>query len=237
MHRPDRVISTSSPVATAPGHRRRFDPSLYLIADPRATAERPIDAVVAAAVAGGATLVQLRDKLGTTREQLESARRLRALLRPLGIPLIINDRVDIALAVDADGVHVGQDDMPADLARRLIGPERILGLTLRTEAQARAVDAAIVDYAGVGPVRATTTKADALAPRGVAGFAEFRRLVPIPTVAIGGIVPDLAGPLLRAGADGIAVAAAIAGAPDSGAAARHFAQAIAEARSLRTGSG
>jgi thiamine-phosphate pyrophosphorylase len=146
-------------------------------------AGRPFEAVVAAAVAGGATLVQLRDKRGTTREQLQAARRLQALLGPLGIPLIINDRVDIALAVDADGVHVGQDDMPAEEARRLIGPERILGLTLQTEAQARALNAATVDYAGVGPIRATTTKADALAPRDVAGFAEFRRLVPVPTVA------------------------------------------------------
>jgi thiamine-phosphate pyrophosphorylase len=201
-----------------------------LIADPRTTAGRPFDAVVAAAVAGGATLVQLRDKLGTTREQIEAARRLQALLGPLGIPLIINDRVDIALAVDADGVHVGQDDMPADHARRLIGPERILGLTLREELQARAVDPAVVDYAGVGPIRATTTKADALEPRGVAGFADFRRLVAVPTVAIGGIVPELAGALLRAGADGIAVAAAIAGAPDPAAVARCFAQSIAEAR-------
>jgi len=198
-------------------------------------AGRPFEAVVAAAVAGGATMVQLRDKRGTTREQLQAARRLQALLGPLDIPLIINDRVDIALAVDADGVHVGQDDMPAEEARRLIGPERILGLTLRTEAQARVLDAATVDYAGVGPIRPTTTKADALAPRDVAGFAEFRRLVPVPTVAIGGIVPDLAGPLLRAGADGIAVAAAIAGAADPAAAARCFAQSIAQARSPGTG--
>src|SRR5258708_7540223 len=129
------ISSSSCRGAAAASARRRFDPSLYLIADagliadPGATAGRSIDAVVAAAIAGGVTLVQLRDKLGTTREQLESARRLQDLLRPLGIPLIINDRVDVALAVDADGVHVGQDDMPAELARRLIGPKRILGLT------------------------------------------------------------------------------------------------------------
>src|SRR5690242_308712 len=211
--------------------RQRFDPSLYLIADPTATAGRPLDDVIAAAVAGGVTLVQLRDKLATTRDLLERALRLKALLRPHGVPLIVNDRIDVMLAAGADGVHVGHEDMPAELARRLIGPDRILGVTLREEGQARAADPAIADYAGVGPVRATTTKVNALAPRGVEGFAAFRRLVPLRTVAIGGIVPALAGPLLAAGADGIAVAAAIAGAPDPAAAARRFAAAIAVARS------
>ena len=210
--------------------RSRFDPSLYLIADPTATGGRPLEEVVAAAVAGGVTLVQLRDKLATTRDFLERALRLKALLRPHGVPLIVNDRIDVMLAAEADGVHVGHEDMPVDLARRLIGPERILGVTLREEGQARAADPAIADYAGVGPVRATMTKANALAPRGVEGFAAFRRFVPLRTVAIGGIVPALAAPLLAAGADGIAVAAAIAGAPDPAAAARRFAAAIAEAR-------
>jgi thiamine-phosphate pyrophosphorylase len=218
------IATSSSPV------RHRFDPSLYLIADPTAAGGRPLEAVVAAAVAGGVTLVQLRCKLGTTRGLLERAQRLKALLRPCGVPLIVNDRIDVMLAAEADGAHIGHEDMPADLARRLIGPDRILGVTLRQEDQARAVDPAVVDYAGVGPIRATTTKADALAPRGVEGFADFRRLVPVRTVAIGGIVPSLAAPLLAAGADGIAVAAAIAGAPDPAAAARRFAGAIAEAR-------
>lgn len=211
--------------------RHRFDPSLYLIADPTATGGRPLDEVVAAAVTGGVTLVQLRDKLATTRDLLERALRLKALLRPHGVPLIVNDRIDVMLAAEADGVHVGHEDMPAELARRLIGSGRILGVTLREESQARAADPAIADYAGVGPVRVTTTKANALAPRGVEGFAAFRCFVPLRTVAIGGIVPSLVAPLLAAGADGIAVAAAIAGAPDPAAAARRFAAAIAEARS------
>jgi thiamine-phosphate pyrophosphorylase len=210
--------------------RQRFDPSLYLIADPTATAGRPLEAVVAAAVAGGATLVQLRDKQAGTRQLLDAARRLLAILRPRGIPLIVNDRVDVALAVEAEGVHVGQEDMPAEIARRLIGPDRILGLTLRENSQARAVDVGIVDYAGAGPIQATATKRDAAAPRGVAGFAAFRRLVPVPTVAIGGVTVALAGPLLQAGADGLAVAAAIAAAPDPQAAAATFARAIAAAR-------
>jgi thiamine-phosphate pyrophosphorylase len=210
--------------------RQRFDPSLYLIADPAATAGRPLDAVVGAAVAGGVTLVQLRDKQAGTRELLDAARRLLAILKPRGIPLIVNDRIDVVLAAEADGVHVGQDDMPAEIARRLIGPDRILGLTLREDGQARAVDAAIVDYAGAGPIQATTTKHDAAAPRGVAGFATFRRLVPVPTVAIGGITAELAGPLLQAGADGLAVAAAIAAAPDPEGAAAAFVRAIAGVR-------
>lgn len=186
--------------------------------------------MVAAALAGGVTLVQLRDKLGTTRVLLDRARRLKALLQPRGVPLIVDDRIDVMLAAEADGVHLGHEDMPADLARRLIGPDRILGVTLRDEGQARGADPAIADYAGVGPIRATTTKANALAPRGVEGFAAFRRFVALRTVAVGGIVPSLAAPLLAAGADGIAVAAAIAGAPDPAAAARRFAGAIAEAR-------
>jgi thiamine-phosphate pyrophosphorylase len=220
----------SSGPATSASVRHRFDPSLYLIADPTATGGRPLDEVVAAAVAGGVTLVQLRDKLATTRALLAAAQRLKELLRPHGVPLIVNDRIDVMLAAEADGVHLGHEDMPADLARRLIGPDRILGVTLRREDQARAADPAIADYAGVGPIRATMTKADALAPRGVEGFAAFRRLVPVRTVAIGGIIPSLVVPLLAAKADGIAVAAAIAGAPDPAAAARRFAGAIAAAR-------
>jgi thiamine-phosphate pyrophosphorylase len=210
--------------------RQRFDPSLYLIADPSATAGRPLETVVAAAVAGGVTLVQLRHKQGSTRELLDAARGLHAILEPRGIPLIVNDRIDVALAVEAEGVHVGQEDLPAEIARRLIGPNRILGLTLREDGQALAVDAGVIDYAGAGPIQATTTKQDAAPPRGVAGFAGFRRLVQVPTVAIGGVTVALAGPLLQAGADGLAVAAAILAAPDPEAAAADFARAIAAAR-------
>jgi len=209
--------------------RKRFDPSLYLIADPMATGGRALEAVIAAAVAGGVTLVQLRDKQASTRDLLEAARRLKAILAPRGIPLIVNDRIDVALAAEAEGVHVGQEDMPAEIARRLIGPDRILGLTLREESQAHAVDPAIVDYAGVGPIQATATKRDAAAPRGVAGFAAFRRHVPVPTVAIGGVTVALAAALRQAGADGLAVAAAIGAAPDPEAAAQAFTAAVAAA--------
>jgi thiamine-phosphate pyrophosphorylase len=209
---------------------RRFDLSLYLIADPSVTGGRALDAVVAAAAKGGVTLVQLRDKHATTRQLIDSASRLLAVLRPHAIPLIINDRVDVALAANADGVHVGDEDMPAAEARRLIGPDRILGVTLRTTAQTRAVDREVVDYGGVGPIRASTTKANTAAPRGVDGFAAFRKLVPVPTVAIGGITADLAASLVTGGADGLAIAAGICTAADPAAAAREYVAAIAAAR-------
>lgn len=210
--------------------RRPFDLSLYLIADPAITGAERLPAVVAAAVAGGVTLVQLRAKQATTREMLGLAGRLKAVLDATGVPLIVNDRLDIALAVGAAGLHVGQDDLPAAEARRLLGPEAILGVTARTVAEARAADPALADYLGTGPIRASATKLDTAPPKGVEGFAAARREMPFPVVAIGGIDAGLAGPLIAAGADGLAVGAAICAAADPRAAAAAFATGIAAAR-------
>jgi thiamine-phosphate pyrophosphorylase len=211
--------------------RRRFDLSLYLIADPAITGEARLPDIVAAAVAGGVTLVQLRVKQATTRAFLALAGRLQAVLDAADVPLIVNDRLDIALAVGAAGVHLGQDDLPAVEARRLLGPRAIVGVTARTIAEARAADPTVADYLGTGPIRATATKSDTAPPKGVEGFRAVRREMPFPVVAIGGIDASLARPLVEAGADGVAVAAAICAAPDPRAAAAEIAAQVAAARS------
>lgn len=207
-----------------------LDLTLYLVTDPRLVAARGLLATVESAVKGGATIVQLRDPDGHGRALVEQARALKALLAPLGIPLIINDRVDVAVAAAADGVHLGQDDMaPAD-ARGLLGPGRILGLSVGNPLEYAASDLGVVDYLGVGPVKATGTKADAGAAIGTAGVAAVRALTRLPMVGIGGIDAGLAAEVVRAGADGVAVVSAICAAPDPEAAARALRQAIAAAR-------
>lgn len=214
-----------------PRWRHRFDLSVYLVVDPGMAAKTGLCATVAAAVAGGATMVQLRCKDAQLRDFLESARRLKEALRPLQVPLIVNDRLDVALAVGADGLHVGQDDMPVADARRLMGPDAIIGLSVRTLAQAREADAGIVDYVGIGPAYATMTKSDAARPLGPDGFRAVREAVALPAVAIGGIDATNAAPLIRAGADGVAVVSAICAAANPEAAARALAESVALARS------
>lgn len=210
---------------------RPFDLSLYLVTDPRLTAQRGLLETVRAAVAGGVTFVQLRDPDAKGRALAEQARALIALLRPLGIPLIINDRVDVAVAVDADGVHLGQDDLAPGEARAMLGPERILGLSVGTTTELAASDLSMVDYVGTGPVRATGTKSDAGAAIGIDGLADMRRRVSLPMVGIGGIDRTLVPAVIRAGADGVAVVSAICAAPDVLSAARALREEIASARS------
>lgn len=182
------------------------------------------DALVLAAVRGGATAVQLRDKRASDADLVARTRRLRAHLAPLGVPLIVNDRLAVALAGGADGLHVGQSDGDPARMRAALGPDAILGLSIETEAQLAAVPAGI-DYLGVGPVRATASKPDHAAPLGLAGLARIVRAAPVPSVAIGGVgaadIPDLK----AAGCAGIAIVSAIAGAPDPEAAARDLAHA------------
>jgi thiamine-phosphate pyrophosphorylase len=202
--------------------RRPIDLSLYLVVGHDDTMGRPIEDVVLAAVHGGVTVVQFRDKTGATRSLIEQARALRALLRPLGVPLIVNDRVDVALAAGADGVHVGQDDMSAADARLLVGPDMIVGLSVTALAEAQLVDASVVDYVGVGPVFDTPTKLDAARPLGLRGATEVCRVLSLPTVAIGGIHHGNAARVRAAGVDGIAVVSAICSARDPADAARRL---------------
>jgi thiamine-phosphate pyrophosphorylase len=197
-----------------------LDLSLYLVADPDATGGRNIVEVVAAAVEGGVTVVQLRGKRLTTSDFVELGRTLRNTLTPRGVPLIINDRVDVALAVGADGVHIGQDDMAVRDVRALVGPALIVGLSVTNELEAQRLDASLVDYAGVGPVFATPSKADAAPPLGLTRLAGICRTLTVPVVAIGGISLGQVESVVAAGARGIAVVSAICGADDPRAAAR-----------------
>ncbi|MDP2358914.1 MAG: thiamine phosphate synthase [Beijerinckiaceae bacterium] len=201
------------------------DPSIYricLVTDRELSAGRSLIDVVGAAVQGGVTMVQLREKTATTREFLEEARALKALLAPHGVPLIINDRVDIALAVDAEGIHVGQKDMPVAQVRAL-APGRIVGLSITNAAQMAGADTHLCDYLGVGPLYLQQTKPDASTPLGVEGFAKLRAMTDKPIIAIGGLKADKSAPVLAAGANGLAIVSGIISAADPKAAAAQFA--------------
>lgn len=199
-----------------------IDWSIYIVTDRRTAGERSILDVVRAAIQGGATVVQLREKTATTRDMIAMGQALHEITRAAGIPLIVNDRVDVALAIDAEGVHVGQDDMPAPLARQLIGPERILGVSAETVAQAQQAERDGADYLGVGDVFGTPSKPDAGAPIGVARLGEIVRSVAIPCVAIGGITLENAALAIETGVLGVSVISAVVGAPDPEAAARQL---------------
>lgn len=199
--------------------RQTLDLSLYLVVDPGLCAGRDIAEVAAAAAEGGATIVQLRDKAGATRRLVDAARALKDCLGPRGVPLLVNDRVDVALAAGADGVHVGQQDMePAD-ARRLLGAEAIVGLTVRSLAEARSVPRDAVDYVSVGGVFKTASKQNPDPPIGTEGLARIAAALDVPLVAIAGITRDTAAEVIRAGVAGIAVVSAVCAAPDPRAAA------------------
>lgn len=203
---------------------------LYLIADTGLVPDERLPAVVAAALRGGVSCVQLRAKAHSTAAQVALARELRAACARAGVPFIVNDRVDVALAAGAEGVHVGhlgQEDLdPAD-ARRLLGPERWVGVSVAGAAEAAAAAARGASYVSAGPMFATATKRDAGPAAGTALLAEVRRATDLPLVAIGGIRPEHAAALYAAGADGLAVGAAILLADDPERAAGAFAVAVA----------
>jgi thiamine-phosphate pyrophosphorylase len=197
---------------------------LYLVTDSELIRGRPLVDVVNAAVQGGVSCVQLREKQLGTRDFLARALALKALLKPLRIPLVINDRVDVALACDADGVHLGQSDMPADEARRLLPAHVFIGWSVESPADAAHSALMPVDYLGVSPVFATPTKTDTQAPWGLAGLRQVRAQTSLPLVAIGGIHPGNAAEVMAAGADSLAVVSALCAADDPRAAAREFLQ-------------
>jgi len=191
------------------------DWSLYLVTDRAMLAGREYIQTVLQAVSGGVTAVQLREKELPTRELVTLAKALVQALRPLKVPLIINDRLDVALAADADGVHLGQEDMDATTARHLIGRDRLLGISASTPAEAQAAERAGADYIGGGVVFDTATKADYTGTIGILGLSSIVHAVHIPVVAIGGIGPATI-PELRAipGLAGLAVVSAILKAQD-----------------------
>jgi thiamine-phosphate pyrophosphorylase len=197
-----------------------IDYSLYLVTDRSLSKGRTNLAIVDAAVAGGITCVQLREKHCGTREFIHEASALRLLLRNHDIPLIINDRLDIALAVEADGVHLGQSDMPMAMARKIAGNSLIIGISAESTDDALRAEQEGADYIGISPVFATPTKTDTGAPLGLAGINKIRGLVDIPLVGIGGINQENAASVIAAGADGVAVVSAIVSADNPAAAAR-----------------
>jgi len=192
-------------------------------------------AVAAAALAGGADMIQLRDKTGDVRALLPQARAIRALCRASGALFIVNDRLDLALAAGADGVHVGQEDLPAEAARRLLPPGGILGVSTHSREQAEAARAAGADYIGFGPMFPTGTKETGYAPRGLTALREVRAAVPLPILAIGGINLENAAEVIAAGATAPAVISAIVAAPDVAAAAARFRRIVAEAKARAGG--
>lgn len=210
--------------------RRAFDLTLYLVAGSEAVGDRPLVEVVAAAARGGVTLVQLREKALPDAAMIGLAREIKDALQPFGIPLIINDRVEVALAAGADGVHLGVDDLSAAEARARLGPDIILGVSAGTPEEAALVDPGLADYAGVGSVYATATKPDAGPPIGLEGLGDLKARLPLPVVAIGGIGAGQAEAVMATGVEGIAVVSAICGAPDPEAAARDLRAAVAAGR-------
>jgi thiamine-phosphate pyrophosphorylase len=214
------------------------DLRLYGIVDSGRTGGRDPVPLAAAAVAGGCTLIQYRDKEADTRTFVARARSLKAALAGTRVPLLVNDRVDVALAAQADGVHVGQDDMHAADARRLLGPEAIIGLTIKTAAQADELYRLPVDYACIGGVFPTASKANADPAVGLDGFSRiaFRARLAggkLPVGAIAGIDHANAAAVIAAGADGVAVIAAIFAADDVAAAARRLRAIIDQALAAR----
>ncbi len=186
--------------------------------------------VARAALEGGARLIQLRDKALGGLALWELGQELRHLTRQYQATFVVNDRLDLALAVGADGVHLGEEDLPVAAARRLLGPQAIIGASAATAARARQAQAEGASYLGVGPIYSTPSKADAGEAIGLAGIAEIRRTVSLPVLAIGGITRDNVGAVIRAGADGVAVISAVSEAESMTEATAALLRAVREAR-------
>lgn len=203
---------------------RTVDLKLYALLDPERAGGRSLADLARSLVAGGATLLQLRDKHGATRQMIEAARAIKGAVRGSGVPLLINDRIDVALAAEADGVHVGWDDMSVEDARRLLGPAAVIGLSIKTSEHVARAPLDMLDYVCVGGVFATSSKDNPDPPVGLAGLrrllSEIRARAPgLPAGAIAGVDASNAAGVVQAGADGVAVISALSLAPDPEAAA------------------
>jgi thiamine-phosphate pyrophosphorylase len=202
-----------------------LDLRLNAIIDPERAGGHDLVDLARRVAQGGATLVQLRDKVSETRATVATARQIKKLLESYRVPFVINDRVDVALAASADGVHLGPDDMAVEDARALLGPRAIIGLSIKTLDEAATAPVGLIDYAGVGGVYATLSKQQKSAPIGTEGFARVADVLrarepELPVVGIAGIDAGNAAAVIRAGADGVAVISALSLAPDPTGAAR-----------------
>jgi thiamine-phosphate pyrophosphorylase len=209
----------------------RYD--LYVITDPALSRGRSHLEVARAALEGGADVVQIRDKSSPAYNLGRVALEIQPLARKFGAPLIVNDRVDVALVAGIDGVHVGQDDLPARDARKLLPKPRLLGVSVGSRDEAQQAQKAGADYLGAGPVFATQTKPDAGEPLGLDRFRDIAKAVSIPVIAIGGVTTENVDSLFEAGAGGVAVVSAVVAAEDIAAAARALKRRIVEAKKRR----
>ena len=209
---------------------KNIDYSLYLVTDRGLARGRSNFEIVTAAVREGATVVQLREKNCSTREFIEQALAIKEFLKDHGVPLIINDRVDVAQAVKADGVHLGQSDMPLGLAKKILGDSMIIGISAESVQDAIEAEKGGADYLGVSPIYATPTKTDTAPALGLEGLREIRKAVRLPLVGIGGLNTENAADVIRSGANGVAVVSAIVAADDPETAAGDLKKIITEAR-------
>ena len=200
--------------------KEKVDYSLYLVTDRSLSLGRSNLEVIEAAVSGGVTLVQLREKEASTQEFYLEGLKIKDYLEAAHIPLIINDRIDIALALDADGVHLGQEDMPVDVARKILGPHKIIGASAFTTEEAVAAESMGADYLGLSPILVTKTKPELVAEIGIQKISSLKQAVEIPIVGIGSMNQSNAYEAVRAGLDGVAVVSAICSQEDPKAAAR-----------------
>jgi thiamine-phosphate pyrophosphorylase len=201
------------------------DVRLNAIVDPERAGGRDLAELARLCAEGGATLIQLRDKKSDTCDMVASARAIKHALKPFGVPFVVNDRVDVALAAEADGVHLGPEDMTAEDARRLLGPKALIGISIKSTDAAEAAPIELIDYVGSGGVYATLSKQQKNAPIGPEGLGSIaavlhRRAPQLPVAGIAGIDADNAAAVIAAGANGVAVISAISLAPDPAAAAR-----------------
>lgn len=204
--------------------RPPFSLELYLVTDRDLSLGRPLTEVVEKAVRGGVTMVQLREKSASTRQFIQEALQIKPILRKYGIPLIINDRVDVAMAIEADGVHLGQSDMNWQMARNLLGHQKIIGLSIENVDQLSEANKADIDYIGISPVFTTTTKRELSKGLGLSGTAEISSLSKHPSVAIGGINHTNATAILGTGTNGISVVSAICSADNPETAAKKLSE-------------
>jgi thiamine-phosphate diphosphorylase len=203
--------------------------SFYLVTDHQLCGQYGLLKTVRDAVRGGVTVVQLRDKTASTATLVKIGRELSTVLAETGVPLIVNDNVEAAIAINADGVHIGQSDMKVFKTRQLIGPDMMLGLSCETVQDAIQAPAELVDYIGVSPVFATATKADHSGAVGLNGLRAIAKVTSLPKIAIGGIKLHHLKAIFESGADGVAVVSAICGQPDVAAAAAALSREILQA--------
>ncbi|MGP4693935.1 thiamine phosphate synthase [Agrobacterium cavarae] len=216
----------------------KIDYRLNAIVDASLSDIAPLPELAALAAHNGATIIQYRDKMASTRQMIDQARTIVEALKGTGVPLVINDRVDVAMATGADGVHLGADDMDADTARRLLGPDAIIGLTVKSMADARHVAQAPADYACIGGVFETTSKVNPDTPVGLAGLKQIRTYLrnerpDLPVGAIAGITLERVPDMIAAGADGVALISALFRTDDIATTAKAFRNAVDDAIEAR----